>query len=69
MSAKEAVKAIVAFFESTITPENEDEDGENETEHDESAGVVELYIRLQVWSFSWTMSDLMRTSRPKGKGP
>jgi hypothetical protein len=40
MPAEEAVKAIVVFFE--ITPEKEDDDGENEKEHDESAGVVEL---------------------------
>ena len=30
----------MAFFESAIAPEKEDEDGK---EHDESAGVVELY--------------------------
>jgi hypothetical protein len=42
MPTEEAVKAIVAFFE--ITPEKEDDDGENEKEHDESAGVVELYF-------------------------
>jgi hypothetical protein len=44
ISAEEAVKAVVAFFESAITPEKEDENGENEKEHDESAGVVELYF-------------------------
>ena len=71
---EEADKAIVAFFESAITPEKDDEDGENEKEQDESAGVVEglhcTLMKHQIEGLEFLLDHecLDENVKAKGKG-